>query len=150
MILIFDFQIDLVLTDFDFVTLENYDFDRFWFYNFSVIFVEKNFNDFDWYFKSTGSSEPWLQTMHDSARLQFWCCTTEVFIQAMKQFYNMYPKEIQKYEWAIFFFGAGGSLAFCLSLKVSLQHIKTTLKCFPYEASRSNNLTLSRDKQIPT
>ena len=39
MILIFGFQIDLILTDFDFVTLENYDFDRFWFSNFSVIFL---------------------------------------------------------------------------------------------------------------
>ena len=49
-----------------------------------------------------------LQTIHDSTRIQFWCCTQSVFIQAMKRFNELYLKEIEKFEWAIFFFGTRG------------------------------------------
>ena len=46
-----------------------------------------------------------LQSIHDFTRVQFWCCQPSVFINAMKRFYQLYPKEIEKYEWAIFYFG---------------------------------------------
>lgn len=49
-----------------------------------------------------------LQTIHDFTRVQLWCCKESVFIEAMKRFHEMYPKEIAKYEWAIFYFGTLG------------------------------------------
>ena len=45
-----------------------------------------------------------LVSMHDTARVQLWCCEPQTFIKAMARFYEMYQREIKQNQWAVFYF----------------------------------------------
>ena len=45
-----------------------------------------------------------LASMHDTARVQLWCCEQTTFVKAMQRFYEIYHREIKQNQWALFYF----------------------------------------------